>query len=197
MEMTLETVLFLKKKKYNTTLRWFGDSVFFSPLDVSVQSYISQEGSIGRRELQALPTYAAMLRVVVSTLPTLRPLLRRGPLLNHKPLLRSRLQPWPFRALSSPAAAAAASAPSASVKGEDVALEEHLTRCAAAGRAPLRVAVLVSGGVDSSVALRLLHAAGHHCTAFYLKIWFQVCGSGKITCLPLSCSWNAMLQDAS
>lgn len=38
----------------------------------------------------------------------------------------------------------------------------------------LRVAVLLSGGVDSSVALRLLHAAGHQCTAFYLKIWFQV-----------------------
>ncbi|GAB2277014.1 hypothetical protein Dimus_011722 [Dionaea muscipula] len=37
----------------------------------------------------------------------------------------------------------------------------------------LRVAVLVSGGVDSSVALRLLHAAGHSCTAFYLKIWFH------------------------
>ncbi|KAI5061063.1 hypothetical protein GOP47_0023568 [Adiantum capillus-veneris] len=29
------------------------------------------------------------------------------------------------------------------------------------------------GGVDSSVALRLLLAAGHSCTAFYLKIWFQ------------------------
>ncbi|KAG5069299.1 hypothetical protein JHK85_001676 [Glycine max] len=37
----------------------------------------------------------------------------------------------------------------------------------------LRLAVLVSGGVDSSVALRLLHAAGHSYTAFYLKIWFQ------------------------
>uniref|UniRef100_A0A7N0UFH8 tRNA-5-taurinomethyluridine 2-sulfurtransferase n=1 Tax=Kalanchoe fedtschenkoi TaxID=63787 RepID=A0A7N0UFH8_KALFE len=37
----------------------------------------------------------------------------------------------------------------------------------------LKIAVLVSGGVDSSVALRLLHAAGHSCTAFYLKIWFQ------------------------
>ncbi|XP_021772065.1 uncharacterized protein LOC110736209 [Chenopodium quinoa] len=37
----------------------------------------------------------------------------------------------------------------------------------------LKVAVLISGGVDSSVALRLLHAAGHSCTAFYLKIWFQ------------------------
>ncbi|MQM10184.1 hypothetical protein Taro_043078, partial [Colocasia esculenta] len=40
-------------------------------------------------------------------------------------------------------------------------------------RTRLKVAVLVSGGVDSSVALRLLHAAGHDCTAFYLKIWFQ------------------------
>lgn len=38
----------------------------------------------------------------------------------------------------------------------------------------LRVAVLLSGGVDSSVALRLLVAAGHECTAYYLKIWFQV-----------------------
>ncbi|KAI8573185.1 hypothetical protein RHMOL_Rhmol01G0258900 [Rhododendron molle] len=37
----------------------------------------------------------------------------------------------------------------------------------------LKVAVLLSGGVDSSVALRLLRAAGHSCTAFYLKIWFQ------------------------
>ncbi|KAG9449447.1 hypothetical protein H6P81_009412 [Aristolochia fimbriata] len=37
----------------------------------------------------------------------------------------------------------------------------------------LKVAVLLSGGVDSSVALRLLHAAGHSCTAYYLKIWFQ------------------------
>ncbi|KAG9449453.1 hypothetical protein H6P81_009418 [Aristolochia fimbriata] len=38
----------------------------------------------------------------------------------------------------------------------------------------LKVAVLLSGGVDSSVALRLLHAAGHSCTAYYFKIWFQV-----------------------
>ncbi|KAH6766979.1 hypothetical protein C2S52_017962 [Perilla frutescens var. hirtella] len=33
----------------------------------------------------------------------------------------------------------------------------------------LKVAILLSGGVDSSVGLRLLHAAGHSCTAFYLK----------------------------
>jgi len=38
--------------------------------------------------------------------------------------------------------------------------------------APLRVAVLLSGGVDSSLALRLAQAAGHHVTAFYLQIWF-------------------------
>jgi len=35
------------------------------------------------------------------------------------------------------------------------------------------VAVLLSGGVDSSLALRLLQAAGHAVTAFYLQIWFQ------------------------
>ncbi|XP_024021295.1 uncharacterized protein LOC21409575 [Morus notabilis] len=37
----------------------------------------------------------------------------------------------------------------------------------------LRVAVLLSGGVDSSVTWCLLHAAGHSYIAFYLKIWFQ------------------------
>ena len=37
----------------------------------------------------------------------------------------------------------------------------------------LSVAVLLSGGVDSSVALSLLKAAEHRITAFYLKIWFQ------------------------
>ena len=37
----------------------------------------------------------------------------------------------------------------------------------------LKIAVLLSGGVDSSVALTLLKAAGHDCVAFYLQIWFQ------------------------
>ena len=36
-----------------------------------------------------------------------------------------------------------------------------------------RVAVLLSGGVDSSVALNLLKKQGFHITAFYLKIWLQ------------------------
>ncbi|KAL6179215.1 hypothetical protein ACLB2K_050731 [Fragaria x ananassa] len=45
--------------------------------------------------------------------------------------------------------------------------------CSMPHKKPLKVAVLLSGGVDSSVALRLLHAAGHSCTAVYLKIWFQ------------------------
>ena len=40
-------------------------------------------------------------------------------------------------------------------------------------RKKLRIAVLLSGGVDSSVALSLLRAAGHECVAFYLQIWFQ------------------------
>jgi tRNA (5-methylaminomethyl-2-thiouridylate)-methyltransferase len=37
----------------------------------------------------------------------------------------------------------------------------------------MKIAVLLSGGVDSSVALRLLKDAGHNITAFYLKIWLQ------------------------
>jgi tRNA-5-taurinomethyluridine 2-sulfurtransferase len=37
----------------------------------------------------------------------------------------------------------------------------------------MKIAVLLSGGVDSSVALRLLKDAGHELTAFYLKIWLQ------------------------
>jgi tRNA-5-taurinomethyluridine 2-sulfurtransferase len=37
----------------------------------------------------------------------------------------------------------------------------------------MKIAVLLSGGVDSSVALRLLKEEGHDVTAFYLKIWLQ------------------------
>jgi tRNA (5-methylaminomethyl-2-thiouridylate)-methyltransferase len=37
----------------------------------------------------------------------------------------------------------------------------------------MKIAVLLSGGVDSSVALRLLKDEGHDLTAFYLKIWLE------------------------
>ena len=37
----------------------------------------------------------------------------------------------------------------------------------------MKIAVLLSGGVDSSVALRLLKDQGQDLTAFYLKIWLQ------------------------
>lgn len=37
----------------------------------------------------------------------------------------------------------------------------------------MKVAALVSGGVDSSVALRLLKEQGHDVTAYYLKIWLE------------------------
>ncbi|CAH1454546.1 unnamed protein product [Lactuca virosa] len=39
---------------------------------------------------------------------------------------------------------------------------------------PFKITVLLGGGIDSNIALRLLHAVGHSCTAFYLKIWFKV-----------------------
>ena len=37
----------------------------------------------------------------------------------------------------------------------------------------MKIAVLISGGVDSSVALRLLKDEGHRISAFYLKIWLE------------------------
>ncbi|MBU4270094.1 tRNA 2-thiouridine(34) synthase MnmA [Candidatus Dependentiae bacterium] len=37
----------------------------------------------------------------------------------------------------------------------------------------MNIAVLVSGGVDSSVALKLLKDQGYELTAFYLKIWLE------------------------
>ena len=37
----------------------------------------------------------------------------------------------------------------------------------------MKIAVLVSGGVDSSVALQLLKEQGHDLVAFYLKIWLE------------------------
>ena len=37
----------------------------------------------------------------------------------------------------------------------------------------MKIAVLVSGGVDSSVALALLKKQGHELTAFYIKIWLE------------------------
>ena len=37
----------------------------------------------------------------------------------------------------------------------------------------MKIAVLLSGGVDSSVALSLLKEDGHDLTAFYLKVWLE------------------------
>lgn len=37
----------------------------------------------------------------------------------------------------------------------------------------MKIAMLISGGVDSSVALRLLKDAGHDVHAFYMKIWLE------------------------
>ena len=37
----------------------------------------------------------------------------------------------------------------------------------------MKIAVLLSGGVDSSVALRLLQEEGHDLCAFYLKVWLE------------------------
>ncbi|CAA0815287.1 Unknown protein [Striga hermonthica] len=80
-----------------------------------------------------------------------------------------------FRPLSLSAPSAVESEPlsSPSITPAVKTIDPLYLSCCLPERKPLKVAVLISGGVDSSVALRLLHAAGHSCTGFYLKIWFQ------------------------
>lgn len=53
----------------------------------------------------------------------------------------------------------------------------------------MRIAVLVSGGVDSTIALRQLCAEGHDVVAFYLKIWLE-----DETSFLGSCPWEDDLQ---
>ena len=55
-----------------------------------------------------------------------------------------------------------------------------------------KIAVLVSGGVDSSVALALLKKQGHDLTAFYLKIWLE----DELSYLG-SCPWQQDLEFAT
>ena len=55
----------------------------------------------------------------------------------------------------------------------------------------MKIAVLLSGGVDSSVALNLLLQEGHQCTAFYLKIWLE----DELSTLG-ECPWEDDLQYA-
>ncbi len=55
----------------------------------------------------------------------------------------------------------------------------------------MKLAVLLSGGVDSSVALNLLAQQGHDCTAFYLKIWLE----DELSNLG-ECPWEDDLQYA-
>lgn len=53
----------------------------------------------------------------------------------------------------------------------------------------MKIAVLTSGGVDSSVAVRLLQQQGHDVTAFYLKIWLE----DELSYLG-ECPWEEDLQ---
>ncbi|MCP4655627.1 MAG: tRNA 2-thiouridine(34) synthase MnmA [bacterium] len=55
----------------------------------------------------------------------------------------------------------------------------------------MRIAALLSGGVDSSVALRLLHAENHELVAFYLKIWLE----DELSSLG-RCPWEEDLRHA-
>jgi len=55
----------------------------------------------------------------------------------------------------------------------------------------MRIAVLTSGGVDSSVALRLLEEQDHQVTAFYLKIWLD---QSTAHLGQASCPWEEDLE---
>ncbi|MBI5754037.1 tRNA 2-thiouridine(34) synthase MnmA [Candidatus Peregrinibacteria bacterium] len=54
----------------------------------------------------------------------------------------------------------------------------------------MKIAVLTSGGVDSSVALKLLQEQGHDVTAFYLKIWLE----DELSFLGANCPWEEDLK---
>jgi len=53
----------------------------------------------------------------------------------------------------------------------------------------MKIAVLISGGVDSTLALRLLKDGGHDIVAFYLKIWLE----DEVSFLG-SCPWEEDLS---
>ena len=53
----------------------------------------------------------------------------------------------------------------------------------------MKIAVLISGGVDSSVALNILKNEGHDLTAFYLKVWLE----DELAFLG-ECPWEADLK---
>ncbi len=53
----------------------------------------------------------------------------------------------------------------------------------------VKIAVLLSGGVDSSVAAKLLREKGHRLTAFYLKIWLE-----DDAAFLGDCPWEADLE---
>ena len=55
----------------------------------------------------------------------------------------------------------------------------------------MRMAVLLSGGVDSSVALGMMKEAGHDITAYYMKIWLE-----EDMAFMGDCPWEDDLQQA-
>ena len=54
----------------------------------------------------------------------------------------------------------------------------------------MKTAVLLSGGVDSSVALRLLQAEGADLTAYYLKVWLE----DEVHTFAGDCPWEEDLR---
>lgn len=59
------------------------------------------------------------------------------------------------------------------IEGKDISASNAVSQVWAFGGRAEEVAMLLSGGVDSSVAMALLREQGYKVTAFYLKIWLE------------------------
>ena len=73
----------------------------------------------------------------------------------------------------SPAAGVPGAGASEGVAGSDISASDIMSTAWAFGGRADEVAMLLSGGVDSSVAMALLKDQGFKVTAFYLKIWLE------------------------
>jgi tRNA-specific 2-thiouridylase len=80
----------------------------------------------------------------------------------------------------------AAAVPAARLAGD--ALHEALAQAATAGRSDARVAVAMSGGVDSAVALLRAREAGHEPVGVTLRLWIDPRGpdTDRACCSPAS-----------
>ncbi|KAK9843732.1 hypothetical protein WJX81_003952 [Elliptochloris bilobata] len=138
---------------------------------------LDQEGSEADRAFRRVFADAGALLPALTALYRRRALRRNGGNPNPNPPATPQAGEAPERANGSGSSARAMTPEGEAFVEPLLAPGSRPEGCSDAWCEPdgprLRVALLLSGGVDSSLALRLLQAAGHAVTAFYLQIWFQ------------------------